>query len=186
MLRQFIVATAPCRRTLTTFTNYFQLLGVHQRFDIDVDVLAARFKHLQRQWHPDLHASGVAGTDPEQAARTSALLNTAYGVLRDPHERATHLLQLLGEDTDADDTPEMDPSFLAWVIDCRERIADMKANDDDSDSKVLREQLDNLYNECMGNLKMHFNDGHVEKASKEAARLKYISRMRVALDDVSG
>lgn len=175
MLRLF----ACRRRALATGTNYFRLLGVAQRFDVDADDLAARFKQLQRQWHPDLHAAGAAGSDPAKAAVTSALLNTAYGVLRDPQARAEHLLQLLGDEG----APDMDAAFLAWVVECRERIADIKGDDD---AEQLGEELDKLHERCMDNLRQYFADGRVEEASEEAARLKYIHRMRVALDDATG
>lgn len=163
--------------TVMQRNNYFKVLGVPQQFDVDLEDMASRFKSLQRKWHPDRHASGESGSNPEKAAETSALLNEAYNALRSPDTRARHLLTLM----DGDDEPEIEPTFLSWVLEYREKISNVEPG---SDQLVqLNEEVSQAYNDCLELLESSFTDGRVEDASKQTAKLKYLTRMRTALED---
>lgn len=159
--------------------NYFQVLGVPQQFDVDIGELATRFKTLQRDWHPDRHASGKTGTDPTKAANVSALLNEAYNALRTPHTRANHLLSILGED----DEPEMDPEFLAWVVEYREKIAD--AESDCEQISQLKVEVGRICENCLETLGDSFDNNRLEEAAKHSAKLRYLWRMSNALHEMS-
>ncbi len=113
---------------------------------MDTDDLATRFKTLQREWHPDRHASGSTGTDPAKAADMSSLINEAYNALRTPHTRANHLLAIFGEDDD----PEMEPEFLAWVVEYREKIAD--AESDSEQISQLKDEVKQFCDDCLRSL----------------------------------
>ncbi len=101
--------------------DYFRLFGLPARFDIDAAELARRHRELIRQWHPDRFARG---SDEERrvAVATSARLNDGLKVLRDPLERARHLLALNGVSTDEETDTVMDTAFLAEQLAWRERL----------------------------------------------------------------
>ena len=76
-------------------TDYFTLLGLPQRFDIDEARLHKKYLALSRHAHPDYHAD--EGPEVQQLhLRVSAALNDAYNTLRDPARRAACLLVLFG------------------------------------------------------------------------------------------
>ena len=80
--------------------DFFTLLGVPKRFELDQAALDERFRELQREAHPDR----IAAAD-DAARRASMMLaaqiNEAYQTLRSPLKRATYLLELAGVDVGA-------------------------------------------------------------------------------------
>lgn len=160
--------------------NYFKLLGVHERFRVDAADLSARFKKLQREWHPDKHASSDDASAQTSAADMSALLNQAYAALRSPHSRASHLLQVLGVDTDG---VGLDPAFLTWVVECRERIADADAGSEEADK--LAEEVTVSTDRCLRAMDMAFEEKRFQDAVALTHKLRYLQRMGVAIEELS-
>lgn len=64
-----------------TDVNAFQLLGMEQKYLIDMNVLDSHFKDAQKQLHPDKFS---AKDDSERAAsnETSSTVNQAYQVIQ--------------------------------------------------------------------------------------------------------
>jgi len=160
-----------------TSKNYFKVLGIPESFDVDPKHVSERFKSLQREWHPDHHYSGESGTDPDKAAAISSLVNEAYKALKSPHTRAKHLLALLGQDED----PDMSPDFLAWVVQFREAIDD--AEGDEETVEKLADQVNGSIEELLSQLRNSFSRGSLEDAASQTAQLKYMWRMRTALEE---
>ena len=75
--------------------NYYQLFDLPVQFDLDGTVLGEHFRKLQQQFHPDRFA-GASVQEQRVAVQYSALVNQAYGVLRQPLSRALYLLELAG------------------------------------------------------------------------------------------
>lgn len=67
-------------------------------FDIDQRQLEARYKHLQRDLHPDKFGQKAA-KEQEYSAEQSSLVNHAYTLLKSPLRRALHLVSLFNEAT---------------------------------------------------------------------------------------
>jgi molecular chaperone HscB len=138
-------------------TDYFTLLGVERRFDIDEAELHRRFLALNRHAHPDFHG----GESPEVQAlslRVSAAINDAYRTLRDPAARAGYLLELLGGQSSAQDksVPE---GFLSTMMMMQEEIADARAAGDADElsrlAQVLQTQRDGLMRTIGGLFQEH-------------------------------
>src|SRR5687767_9045272 len=102
--------------------DHFARLGLPRRFVVDAAALERAYLAHSRAVHPDYHAAGAAG---ELAASTelSAAVNEAYNTLREPFARAEYLLGLLGGPP-ASREKGVEPTFLAEVMDLRERIED--------------------------------------------------------------
>lgn len=110
---------------LSAERNYFELFGFAAAYELDSADLAARYRDIARELHPDRH---VNGSDHQRrlAAQMSATLNEAYQTLKDPLSRASYLLKLRGfESTTASMT---DNAFLVGQMELRERLDD--AGDD--------------------------------------------------------
>ena len=82
------------RLTSAAITDRFALLQAERRFDLDLDKLHRRYKLLMGETHPDRHSRSNTA-DQQAAADHASELTDAYAVLRAPHTRAVHLLELL-------------------------------------------------------------------------------------------
>jgi DnaJ-domain-containing protein 1 len=86
-----------------------------ETYDVDEVALESSFKALQRQLHPDKHAT--AGDEARGYAEAhSARLNEAYTTLGDPAERARYFLKLSGRPIAVEETVD-DPVLLLEVCD---------------------------------------------------------------------
>ncbi|MFC3609097.1 co-chaperone HscB [Stutzerimonas tarimensis] len=107
-------------------TCHFALFELQPDFEIDLDLLAARYRDLARQVHPDRFASG-SEREKRQALERSANLNEAYQTLRSPSRRARYLLSLRGHDVPLETTVQ-DPEFLLKQMQLREELEDLQAD----------------------------------------------------------
>lgn len=93
------------------------MLGLAATFDVDQDVLEARFLELSRELHPDFFQDR-----PELRARSvflAAALNEAFDTLKDPFRRAEHLLKRAGGKSSSEDK-RLPPGFLVEMMELRE------------------------------------------------------------------
>ena len=65
-------------------TCYYELLDVS--YDVSPDDLKKAYKKKALEWHPDKNHGNV-----EEATKKFALIQEAYEVLSDPHERAWYV-----------------------------------------------------------------------------------------------
>lgn len=123
--------------------NYFELFGLPVAFALDVETLAARYRELAREAHPDRFA---VGSDSERrlAMQWTTLLNEAFRVLKSPVSRAAYLLQLKHVSLPAGTVAAVDPAFLMQQMELRERLDDVRGDADEMESLVrdIRELLD--------------------------------------------
>jgi molecular chaperone HscB len=80
--------------------NYFEIFGIPVSYNVDESRLTEIYLRKQSSLHPDV--AGAASN-----AESSALLNAAYGTLRDPIKRAEYLLALDGTDVTAVSSDEV-------------------------------------------------------------------------------
>jgi molecular chaperone HscB len=106
--------------------NYFELFDLPVTFDLDAADLAARYRELQRRFHPDRFASA---SEPERrlSLQLTAQVNAAYQTLKDPVARARYLLGLQGVDTGEDTDTAMDTTFLMEQMELRESLDEARA-----------------------------------------------------------
>lgn len=76
-------------------TDYFSILQLPRRLEIDLPALEAKFYRYSRKLHPDLYARAPEQEQQWSTAQAS-LLNDAYRTLKDPLERTKYLLRLEG------------------------------------------------------------------------------------------
>lgn len=88
--------------------DYFTCLGLPRMLGIDTATLEAKYYELSRAFHPDFFQAKTE-TEKQISLGNSALLNTAYGTLKDPVQRAEYLLKLeAGSAKDIRNTPPAD------------------------------------------------------------------------------
>jgi len=102
--------------------NHFEVFDLEPKFEVDTQELSKSFKKLQFLLHPDKFATKDE-KQKDYSADMSSLVNKSYAVLCDPLLRAEYLLQLVNISMD-ESQMEMDPTFLAKVLDENQSIGD--------------------------------------------------------------
>ena len=120
-------------------SDYFSLLGLPVRYDLDPKQIQQRFVALNRHVHPDFH-----GDESPEVQRLSlqiaAAVNDAYRTLQDPAARAGYLLEILGGRSSAEDKSVPD-GFLNSMMMLQEEIADARADGNEAELKRLATAL---------------------------------------------
>lgn len=101
--------------------NHFELFGLPQTYQIDLDALSVRYRDLQRVVHPDRYA-GAGDREKRLSMQGATRINEAYQVLKDPIRRARYLLSLHGIDTEAGQQTTHDTAFLMEQMELREEL----------------------------------------------------------------
>lgn len=164
--------------------NYYAMFDLPEEFDIDSERLSARYKQLQREWHPDKYAMRPE-SERDNAATMSARLNAAFDVLKAPHQRAHHLLQLRGIVPTSADGPlsqsDLSTEFLAWVMEFRERLA--AAATDARQLDTLRKEFLLQKDACLSSLEAAFQENRLEDAVIDTTKLQYFTSIQYAMED---
>lgn len=150
--------------------NYFDLFGLPSAFDVDSAGLAARYRDLQRRFHPDRFASATA---PERrlSLQLTAQVNAAFQTLKDPVARARYLLGLQGIDTGEDTDTAMDAAFLMEQMELREGLAAARtATDRRARLAVLQQRVDEEFGARTERLRACFTENS-DTARRQARNL---------------
>lgn len=101
----------------------FEIFDLPVAFGINRLQLDERWKQLQREAHPDRHASADAQVQ-RQAMQWSVRINEAYQRLKDPIKRGAYLCELHGMPIDAENNTSMPAAFLMQQMEWREALED--------------------------------------------------------------
>jgi molecular chaperone HscB len=120
--------------------DFFQLLSLPARFQIDSALLDQNFRALQEQVHPDKFAHL---TDAEQrlSMQWATRVNEAYQTLRKPINRARYLLSLRGVDTQEETHTAMPLDFLMEQMEWREAVEEAARQSDMNALDALERRL---------------------------------------------
>ncbi|MCX7960724.1 MAG: Fe-S protein assembly co-chaperone HscB [Burkholderiales bacterium] len=121
-------------------SNHFELFGLAPKYALDAEALERAWRAVQASVHPDRYAA--AGAAERRAALAwSARANEAYRMLKDPVERARHLLELAGVDPRFETDTAMPEAFLERQLELREALAEARAARDAARLAQLREEV---------------------------------------------
>src|SRR4051812_35916860 len=121
-------------------SSHFELFGLQPAYEINTAALEQSYRDLQALIHPDRHAQ--AG-DAERLAslQITTRVNEAYRTLKNPVQRAKHLLELHGVDVAFETNTQMPTDFLLRQLDLREELDRAKSKKDPSLLDELRSRL---------------------------------------------
>lgn len=112
--------------------EYFSVLGLKPRLNLDRAVLEGEFHRLSRKLHPDRFAR-AADNEKDWSLANTALLNDAYRTLKDPIRRTEYLLKLQGAEIgeehsgkDRRDPSRVPPDLLEEVFDLNMQLEEMR------------------------------------------------------------
>ena len=154
---------------------HFALFDLQPGFNLDLDLLATRYRELARSVHPDRFADAPEA-EQRVALERSASLNDAYQTLKNAPKRARYLLALKGE-VPLEVTVQ-DPEFLMQQMQWREELEDLQ---DDADLqgvavfkrrlKVAQEELSESFAACWDDAAQR------EQAERLMRRMQFLDKL---------
>jgi molecular chaperone HscB len=126
--------------------------------------------------HPDFFASAPAAEQAAVAA-SSTSLNVAYRALRDPVQRAQHLLELQGLDAvgEGRGSGGVSPALLEQVMAAREAVGD--AGTPLAELRALRARAAAAVARCEADLCAAFDAGDGARAREITVALSYYAKL---------
>lgn len=106
--------------------SHFDLFGLAPEYALEIDALERSYREIQSKVHPDRFAH--AGDAERRASlQWTTRVNEAYRTLKDPVQRAKHLLELNGVDVAFETNTAMPPEFLVQQMELRESLEEAKS-----------------------------------------------------------
>lgn len=120
--------------------NHFELFGLSAAFGLETEALEHSYREIQSRVHPDRFAH--AGDAERRASlQWTTRVNEAYRTLKDPVQRAKHLLELHGVDVAFETNTAMPADFLMQQMELREALESATLAKDASLLDALRAEL---------------------------------------------
>jgi molecular chaperone HscB len=120
--------------------SHFDLFGLVPAYALEIDALDRSYREIQSKVHPDRFAH--AGDAERRASlQWTTRVNEAYRTLKDPVQRARHLLELHGVDVAFETNTAMPPDFLMQQMELRESLEEATQKKDSSRLESLRMDL---------------------------------------------
>lgn len=162
--------------------NYFDLFGFPVGFDIDAGALAARYRDLARQLHPDRFAT-ASDQERRLSMQMTALVNEAFQTLKDPVRRARYLLSLAGVSADEQTDTAMDPAFLMEQMELREALAEVRDLDEPHTRLAeLASQAERRFAEKVDGFRSAYVSGETDQARQSLREMQFLSKLRTEID----
>ena len=120
--------------------NHFELFGLAPAFALEAEALERSYRDIQSKVHPDRFAH--AGDAERRASlQWTTRVNEAYRTLKDPMQRAKHLLELRGVDVAFETNTAMPADFLVRQMELRESLEEAVETRDAASLDSLRKGL---------------------------------------------
>lgn len=161
--------------------NYFELFSLSPSYDVDTAVLAERYRDLQRAVHPDKFAN-ASEQDKRLSVQKTAQINDAFQTLKNPIQRAEHLLALKGVELSHESTTLKDTQFLMQQMEWRESLEDIADSDDpDAEVEALYDSFDTFAKQITAALKVllvsDLEADHLQ-AADQIRKLKFMAKLQ--------
>lgn len=153
-------------------SNYFQLFDLPPAFELDVAALLPRYRELQRQYHPDRFAAEPAAAQ-RAAVQQAADINTAFNTLKDPVQRARHLLQLASHPLHIESATVSDADFLMAQMELREQLEEAE---DPEQLQSLREEAQEWLDSLGREFAIDYREGDWQEATDSVRKMQFMAR----------
>lgn len=162
--------------------NYFELFNLPLRFELDLEQLAATYRQLQKQFHPDKFAAA-----PERerllAMQRAAEINAAFNTLKAPLSRAEYLLALQGLDIRGEQQTLQDPAFLMQQLEWREELAELgEAEDPQAAAQAFADTIAASERSLLAELVTTLAAQQWQDAADRVRKLKFMHKLQDELE----
>ena len=159
--------------------NDFQLFGLPETQTQDGAAIAARWKALQAEVHPDRFAAEGAAAQ-RVAMQWAMRVNEGYQRLKDPLKRAAYLCELRGAPVQAENNTAMPAAFLMQQMEWREALDD--ANDETA-LTALDDDAVQAETAALATVQRLLDEaGDAPAAASQVRALMFIQRFRADID----
>ena len=165
---------------LSASDNYFTFFGLTPRFVFDTSALDQAYLAIQKEVHPDRHASG-SDTEQRLAMQMATYANGAYRTLKDPIARGLYLCQLHGIEANLETNTAMPVQFLMKQMEWREALDDH--GDDLEALERLAAEVEQSRHDSLLELTDAFEQSAYGQAVDILRGLLFINKFAIELDD---
>lgn len=163
--------------------NHFALFGLPVRFQIDVTRLAAAYRQIQGQVHPDRHAKGSV-SEQRLALQWATRANEGYQTLKSPLDRACYLLQLRHGVAALTEQSRLPADFLFQQMEWHEQLGLARRQRDDAALAQLEAQLHGEITTLYGRLADRLDvECDAAGAAELVRKLNFIHKLITAIDE---
>lgn len=157
--------------------NYFELYGIPVQMKPDNKLVRSKFYELSRQYHPDFFSQSTSAEQAEALSKSSEI-NKAFKTFQSPDETIRYVLQLHGMALD-EEKFNLDPMFLAEVMDINEQLMDLEGEADSlkiAQTEEMAKQLQNeLYTDVAAIIE-NYNHERIKKTELEQVKEYYYKK----------
>ena len=162
---------------------HFALFDLQPSFRLDMEQLAARYRELARQVHPDRFAD-AGEREQRLALERSACLNEAYQVLKTPSQRARYLLAMRGPELPLEVTVQ-DPEFLLQQMRWREELEDLQDSADLAGVAAFKKRLKLAQDELDAGFAACWDDAaRRDEAERLVRRMQFLDKLAHEVRDL--
>lgn len=154
--------------------NPYKLLGINPVFLVPKADLDRAYYALQRAAHPDKSSP----TSRIEAEITSAELNRAYQLLKNPVERAKALASLCGHVVEVQNNSQ---DILLEAMRWREAVSNLTPESDNVES--LKSELESDIQDCLDQIDFAFEQNDYKSLNPLVTRLSFLQKVK---EDIKG
>jgi len=164
-----------------TSGNLFRVLGLQPLFDIDLNQLKQVYLKLMTKYHPDKQHQQHSDIVDQGSDDRASLITLAYDTLKDPHTRASHLLQVLGHPMGETDNTLVCKAFLMHIMEVRGDVDE--ATDDETLQRLLEQTDQRVEKTCheLSDALDKQDQPQIERARQLTAQLQYWNRIHESI-----
>lgn len=159
-------------------SNFFELFELPVSYEVDLGQVQQHYMVLQKQVHPDKFANS-SDLEKRLSMQQTSWINEAQTTLKDPVLRAIYLLKLKGTDINLENETTMDAVFLMQQLETRERLENIKKEDDPLAAlDVMEKELRASTGEMMKNFAQSFEADLVDDARECIRKLQFMQKAK--------
>ncbi len=157
--------------------NYFKLFNLPERYFLDQSALDAAYHTVLAHTHPD-HFAAAGEAQKRIAVQWTARANDGYRILKDPLQRAIHLLHLRGVELGVESHTAMDHAFLVQQMEWRERLEQAAASKDEPALRALLNVLRETAQRHLNMLTRLFESEAHQEAAEITRQWMFVQRVK--------
>jgi len=161
--------------------NYFEIFSLQECFDLNMDKLAAEYKNLQSQIHPDKF-SDADDVSRLEALQLSSIVNDAFDTLKSPLKRAAYILTLNGINPEEHNQKHLGETLLMQQMDWRDQL-DYATEEEDLDAiEALKQEVIEERESCITEFQDCVNAYNFVDAKPVYNKLQFVEKMLIEIN----
>lgn len=162
--------------------NYFKLFSLPETFYIDKSQLAATYRELQKQYHPDKSVM-LADSERLVAMQKSTEINDAYQTLKNSCLRAQYILALAGLDIALEQRTLQDTGFLMQQMMWREKVESF-TEDDEDEIEAFSTNIQDQVNDLESDIEKQLQEKALEATANSVRKLKFMLKLQTEIEQL--